>query len=99
MDIERDGNLVEAGVWFVVAALVFWKALRAPVRVKRTLLWLGSTLAIFGASDIVESRTGAWWRPWWLLAWKAVCVIALLFLFVSYFRSNKAHKNETPDAK
>jgi hypothetical protein len=52
-----------------------------------------------GASDIVESRTGAWWRPWWLFAWKAVCVIALLFLFASYFRSNKSHQNETTDAK
>jgi len=34
----------------------------------------------FGGSDVVESFTGAWWRPWWLFAWKAACVLGLLVL-------------------
>ena len=40
----------------------------------------------FGVSDIVETTTGAWWRPWWLLVWKGVCVLALLTLFVRWRR-------------
>ncbi len=90
MDIERDGNFIEAGVWCVAAALVFWKAFRSPVIFRRTLVALGITVAVFGGSDIVEAHTGAWWRPWWLFVWKGACVIALLFLFVRYFQLHKA---------
>lgn len=44
------------------------------------------TLILFGFSDIVEASTGAWWRPWWLFVWKALCVLILLMLLISYFR-------------
>lgn len=97
MDIERDGNLIEAGVWFVAAALVLWKAFRSPPPVRRTLLTLAVTMGVFGVSDVVESRTGAWWRPWWLFVWKAACVIGLLICFVRYFRLSKA--KESRDAE
>jgi hypothetical protein len=28
MDLERDGNLIEAGVWFVFASVLFFYAFR-----------------------------------------------------------------------
>ena len=38
----------------------------------------GATLLAFGASDLVETSTGAWYDPWWLFLWKAACVACLL---------------------
>ncbi|MBE7458640.1 MAG: hypothetical protein KJ057_17160 [Phycisphaerae bacterium] len=43
------------------------------------------TFLAFGASDVVEADTGAWWRPWWLLAWKAACLAVLLTLLIRTF--------------
>lgn len=89
MDLERDGNLIEAGVWFLLAIILFIHAIRSARRLWPTLFILVVTLAIFGASDLVESRTGAWWKPWWLFVWKAVCVVVLFIGFVRYFRLTK----------
>ena len=66
------GNYVESGLW---AAL----GVAALVRRNCTSSWvLGTTLIVFGASDCVEAGTGAWYSPWWLLAWKASCVAVIL---------------------
>ena len=90
MNLEHDGNLIEAGVWFLLALILFVHALRSEKRLWRTLFVLVVTLAIFGCSDLVESRTGAWWKPWWLLVWKAACLIVLLFGFRHYDRIQKS---------
>ena len=90
MDLERDGNLIEAGVWFLLAIILLIHALRSERRLRRTLLVLVITLAVFGVSDLVESRTGAWWKPWWLFVWKAACVAMLCFGFVRYYRMQKS---------
>ena len=54
--------------------------------VRRDCIVAAITFAIFGASDLVEATTGAWWRPWWLLLWKAACLFAFLVLLVRYVR-------------
>ena len=86
MDIARDGNLMEAGVWFLVAAVLAVKAFLDPRELRSTLLFLAIVAAVFGGSDLVEARTGAWWRPWWLLVWKTTCVVGLVFGFWRYVR-------------
>ncbi len=91
MDLERDGNWIEAGVWFLIAAILFVHALRGPAAFRKTLLGLAVTVLFFGGSDLVEAQTGAWWKPWWLLVWKAVCVLLLLLGFIRYFRIKKIH--------
>ena len=40
---------------------------------------LGGVFVLFGVSDIVEVYSGAWWRPWRLLAWKVCCVFAIVW--------------------
>lgn len=90
MNLERDGNLIEAGMWFMLAVALFVYALRAERRVRSILFVLVVTLAAFGGSDLVEARTGAWWKPWWLFMWKALCVIALLLGFLRYYRIQKS---------
>jgi hypothetical protein len=92
MDLERDGNLIEAGVWFLLAIVMFFHALRSRTQVRPTCFMLVVALAVFGASDVVEARTGAWWKPWWLFVWKAACLIALFFGFVRYYRIEKSKK-------
>jgi hypothetical protein len=89
MDLERDGNLIEAGVWFLLAVVLFFHTMRSEARLRSTLIVLVSVIAIFGVSDLVEARTGAWWKPWWLFAWKAACVAVLFFGFLYYHRLTK----------
>ena len=89
MDLERDGNLIEAGVWFLLSLVLLAYTLRAAKRIRPTLWLLVVTLAVFGGSDLVEAHTGAWWKPWWLFVWKAICVTVLLFGFVRYYRLSK----------
>ena len=66
-------NVAEAGLWLALAGVVLvrWRQITAA-----------AVLLAFGASDLVETQTGAWWRPWWLLAWKVTCVAVLVVLLV-----------------
>ena len=98
MDLERDGNLIEAGLWFALALVLFIYTFKRARRLRPTLWFLAVTLAVFGASDLVEARTDAWWTPWWLFVWKAACVLALLWCFVRYYRLTKASVGD-PDVK
>ena len=99
MDIERDGNLIEAGVWFLLALVLGVYALRREKRLRATLFIIAFVLAVFGGSDLVEARTGAWWKPWWLFVWKAACVLVLLLGFIRFHRLTKGQgrKVETTD--
>jgi len=56
-------------------------ALRRNGPARRHGLIAALTLIAFGASDWAENETGGeWWHPWWLLLWKATCVVFLLTL-------------------
>jgi len=99
MDIARDGNLIEAGVWFVLSLALLVYALRSAQRLRRVLFVLVLALAIFGVSDLVEARTGAWWKPWWLFAWKAACVVTLFFGLLRYYRLKKLRPQMNTDER
>jgi hypothetical protein len=94
MDLARDGNIIEAGVWFVFAMFLLICALRSEKRLRPMLFVLVVALAAFGGSDLVEARTGAWWKPWWLFAWKTACVVSLAFGFMRYCRLKKSRSIE-----
>lgn len=73
---ERWFNGAEAGLWFVLAlGLVIYAVRRAD----RLAGVAAAVLVPFGVSDLVEAHTGVWWDPWWLLVWKAACVLALVW--------------------
>ena len=84
-DLERDGNLVEAGIWFLCALALAWK-LRGAGPLRGIYGTLCAGFLVFSVSDLIESRTGAWWRPWWLLVMKAACAAVFLFGFRAYYR-------------
>jgi hypothetical protein len=48
---------------------------------------------IFGISDLIETQTGAWWEPWWLLLIKTLCVFVFLFNAIRY-QQRKADRRE-----
>lgn len=84
-------NIAEAALWVAMAAVAlfvaFGRARPSSFLTSRFgLLILAVTLAAFGASDVVETSTGAWWRPWWLLLWKSGCTIVLLAYVVTWMK-------------
>lgn len=89
MDLERDGNFIEAGLWFLLSVVLFAYTWRREKQFRPALRVLALTLAVFGGSDLVEAHTGAWWTPWWLFVWKALCVLVMLLCFVRYYRLAK----------
>jgi hypothetical protein len=84
-------NYVEIGTWCAMGVAAGALALRRCGAPQRDLLPASMTLIAFGLSDYVENRTGGeWWTPWWLLAWKAACVLVLLALLLRGKRRARA---------
>lgn len=80
-------NLGEAILWFCVGVgfgfRTFANAGASENKSRRRLLFMTAALVFlaFGASDLVEIQTGAWWHPWWLLVWKGSCITGLIALW------------------
>ncbi|WP_395743287.1 hypothetical protein [Prosthecobacter sp.] len=86
-EIHALFNHIEAGLWFVIALVL---AMR--LRMKRPWRWLlPLSFVVFGISDLIEARTGAWWEPWWLFVMKAACVLVFLLAFQEQRRQGKKH--------
>ena len=81
-------NYIEAGFWIVIGAVIIGIAVFRHSADRWSWLSLGVFVA-FGISDIVEVSTGAWWRPWWLLLWKAACVLVMTALLVRYVKRRR----------
>jgi uncharacterized membrane protein HdeD (DUF308 family) len=82
-------NLVEGFFWI---GLAVWILLSTFISSKHHKALLAVILILFGISDFVEMATGAWWRPWWLLVWKALCVLIGLILIILIFKSEKRQR-------
>ncbi|MFC1678830.1 hypothetical protein ACFL2T_01230 [Elusimicrobiota bacterium] len=82
-------NLCEGILWSVLGAILLWRSRKLDHPMHR-LGGIGAiTLFIFGVTDFIEVRTGAWWSPWWLLALKVLCVVILLWVGLSYRRARR----------
>jgi hypothetical protein len=62
------------------------KGLRSAAPLRPALRLLALSFFLFGVSDVIERYTGAWWRPAWLLALKAGCVLGFIVGFACYYR-------------
>ena len=86
-----NANHLEAGLWMVIGAgFLIHAAVKTAFR--RSSLVAGVTFIAFGMSDVVEVRTGAWWRPWWLFGWKAICVLTIAILLIRYLKYRRANR-------
>ena len=86
-------NRIEAALWTSIGIGFFIGARFNRGVIRRDALIAACVFAIFGCSDLVEATTGAWWRPWWLLVWKGLCLLALLVLTIRYFKRRRAHSS------
>jgi len=72
-DTVRLYNDIEPFVWYAVAIIVIPAFRRhAPLRER---VVLAALLIAFGTSDFFEAE--AWWKPWWLLTWKAAALATI----------------------
>jgi hypothetical protein len=82
-------NYVEAGLWTCIGVGFAIAALRQSGSARR-LCWIAAVAFVFfGISDLVESTTGAWYRPIWLLIWKGGCLLVFAWLLIQYLRTRK----------
>ena len=79
-------NFWEAWLWFACAGVLALRALPAGRPHRQLSVYAALAFLLFGLSDLVEIRTGAWWRPWWLLTWKGACLVAFAALYYAYRR-------------
>ena len=84
----RTANYIEAGLWGLISIGFVVYAIAPRTTKRATALVAAATFLAFGLSDVVETHTGAWWRPWWLLAWKGLC-IAVFFALLSRYIFNR----------
>ena len=85
-DLTVVGNLIEAGLWAAFAVVFARLAFGASGRRRRLWVILTLAFAAFGASDVIESRTGAWWNPPSLFVLKASCVAVFGYGVYEYRR-------------
>jgi len=85
-------NYLEALLWGAIA-IVFAIAAIKRWGLRGRCLLLALTFLAFAGSDVVEVQTGAWWRPWWLLTWKAGCVLIMAHEFIRYHRRRKHNRS------
>jgi hypothetical protein len=91
--------MTETGAWetfrvFNLAEGCFWILLGlgflAVLCRRRQNVGLMSATALlfltFGLSDFVEIHTGGWYKPWWMLAWKAANLAGLVGVFLLFQR-------------
>lgn len=89
-------NLVEATIWFAFGVGLLGAATFRPpgahlgVQGGVAFLW-------FGVSDLVEMHTGAWFRPWWLLVWKALCILVLCRTWWRYRTLMRDEASDEPE--
>ncbi|MBN2446736.1 MAG: hypothetical protein JXO22_08420 [Phycisphaerae bacterium] len=88
-DLHRDGNLVEAAWWWLIALAFVYYAWRQRGGARQRCWIAAAVFFLFGASDLIEMQTGAWWKPWWLFAWKAACVLAMPYLVIADYRARR----------
>jgi hypothetical protein len=78
-------NLCEGLLWLAIAlgfAFVYRKRRQnADLMVAAGLLFM-----TFGLSDFVEIQTGGWYKPWWLLAWKASNLVGFVMVYLLHRR-------------
>ena len=87
----RYSNYAEAVLWMAIGAYVIVRARRrGGIRPLHAVL--AAALVLFGVSDLVETDTGAWWRPWWLLVWKGTCLLVFLIVFLVFRKQRRVEK-------
>lgn len=92
-DLTVVGNFLEGFLWIAVSLTFGIMAYRTPG--PKRWLWqlLAAAFLLFGISDFIETQTGAWWKPWWLLVMKGSCILIFLYAMWRYRKISIAAPN------
>ena len=83
-------NHLEVFIWTILGVFCFAIGCTKPRRERKLFFIAAIDLIIFGISDYFEAKTGnVWWRPWWLLLWKASCIAVMLGIFTIVLRQRR----------
>jgi hypothetical protein len=99
MSLHSVFNYAEAAFWWTFALVFLIRAIRAEQKWKRDQFILALAFAGFGLSDWIEVGTGAWWRPWWLLALKGVCLLTIVYSLWKLWPLLKPKPQQSDDQK
>jgi hypothetical protein len=82
-------NLCEGLLWCGIAVgfVVVLTRKRQNVDLMLAAMFL---FMVFGISDFVEITTGGWYKPWWLLLWKASCLAGFAAVYVLFRRRRQS---------
>lgn len=79
-------NFFEGLLWLGLSAIFFKIKVFKKQPDKKADYIVAVLLIFFGISDFIEMKTGAWWKPLWLLGWKGINLFALIFTFFKFYK-------------
>ena len=85
MTIVDYFNALEIVVWSVPGLMLLAVSFRRR-QSRMEAATAGLLFLAFAGSDAMELTTGAWWRPWRLLVWKAACIAGLVLVGLRVWR-------------
>lgn len=85
-------NYLEALLWLCISSvlLVVARLIGRNDKNYTVSMVAAVSFAAFGITDVIEASTGAWWKPWWLLLFKSVCVVVFIACFAFYKKNSKS---------
>ena len=89
MDYVYAFNAFEALLWFSMAFACVLTARRKRGFLKRPFT-AATVFVVFAMSEMIEMRTGAWWRPLWLMFLKGGCIVLLASFGIEPFRAARS---------
>ena len=88
LDANQAFNFFEGILWTLIGIAFAWRAVRQN-EYRRLQIGASVSFLLFGISDFIEMRTGAWYTPWTLFVLKAACVLSFLILLRVYMNTKK----------
>mgnify|MGYP001227440322 CR=1 FL=1 len=87
--LHADGNRIECLIWALIALIFLFRTFSFTDYRRSLCYTCAAAFFLFGLSDLVEVRTGAWYTPWWLLVWKIACAVVFITCFMVYLKRRK----------
>lgn len=89
MNFVSAFNAFECGLWLLLALSILLFG-RPAILNRRERIVLALALLLMSASEALELRTGAWWRPWWLAVWKGACITIMAWNGIRIWKRGKS---------
>lgn len=84
MPVHTIFNLCEAVVWVTIAFTLAWRSSSAHPSLQRVGYVAAAAFFVFAGTDLIEAKTGAWYRPLGLLLYNAVCLTVIVYCYWQY---------------